>query len=244
MKIEEILLSKTYVKENGAISFAPAREYIQPFLDKIPNAQWEVEVANEVVNKNEEDETLNIAYPRVSIKGKLGITDLYTSIIGLVYALDLQRPLIKVYTGQEVNVCTNLTIFNAEEVFTQDLLGNYKEIYDKAQHYFERKEKQLEEYIRIYNDLVNTNLTNNELNELMGKLLFKSHKTKLGTTPIVKASQLLKDPSSIYYVKDGKDFSCTKWNVYNSITQTLGKSDILEKPSKVVSLSRILLEAV
>lgn len=242
MTINDILESKTYVKENGAITFGSPKEYLEPFLNILPkDTQYEVETANSIINKNEEDDTLNISYPRVLVKAKLNYNEKFDSTIGLVYALEIQRPQIKVFTGVEVKACTNLTIFNYSHLYSQDILGNYREVYNKAQRYFDDEETKLREYSETYDRLENTTLSNQiELNEVIGRMLFNSYKTKLGTTPVVKASQLLRDASSAYYVGENDRFHCSLWNVYNATTQALGNADILEKPTKTVALAKIL----
>jgi len=244
MELNEILESKMYVRENGTISFGTPKEYINPFIDIVEEkvVSWDVKIASPVTNKNIEDNTLNIAYPRVVIEARLGNPIIgFESVIGIIYALDTQRPVMKVYSGNNATACTNLTIFNSEYLFQQDLLGDYKEIYCKAEEFYNNKVKEQEEFVNIYNRLISTNLTRTELNDRIGNLLLKSHTTKLGTSPVVQASKLLMDNSSAYSVYKGNNFECTEWNIYNAVTQCLHKSEITEKATKTVALAKLFL---
>lgn len=243
-QLEEILTSKIYVKENGALSFLSPNEYLKPFIDIVsPKAQsWEVKTSEAVVNKNTEDEVLNISYPRVVVEARLGGSiPGFESVIGLIYALNTQRPIMKIYSGQNVSACTNLTIFNSEFLFQQDLLGNYREVYSKAKDFYDHKVEEIVEFEEVYTRLNNTQLTRQQLNDKMGDMLLKSPRTRLGTTPIVQAAKMLMDSSSAYSVYKGNSFQCSEWNIFNAVTQALGSSDITERPTKTVSLAKLFL---
>ena len=86
IKLEELLSSKVYVKENGAVTFKSPKHYIEPFLDIVgPTArEIRVQVGESVVNA-EEGGKLNIAYPRVNIEAQIGdeITGFY-SVLGFI----------------------------------------------------------------------------------------------------------------------------------------------------------------
>lgn len=242
MNLTEVLESKTYVKEGGIIFNSP-KNYLEPFVNIFPeHSQWEIKVSNPVTNQNPTTLEMNTAYPRVSLKAKVSNDELFTFVIGIIYGLDLQKPIMKVYTGVDVNVCTNLTIFNADEVYQQEILGNYKSCYDQAEKYLNNQNKMIEEYYAIYDNMVNEELSRTQVNEIMGNLLIKSNKSKLGTSPIVQASKSLSDNKSIYYMYPNNNFYCTKWNIYNAITANISDNDILSKPSKVVSIMKLIEE--
>lgn len=185
-----------------------------------------------------------IAYPRVNVEATIGdqMTGFY-SVMGFIFALNTSTPIMKVYSGQSVKACLNLTIFNAEDIFEQNLLGNSNEIYNRAQVFFQKKEKQIEEYGKIYKDLTEKHLTPQGLNDLMGKLLLKGTQTRLGTSPVVGAAKLLLDPKTTYYTHSGADFRCSEWNVYNAVTQNItDKEDAVSKPNKTIELAKIIME--
>jgi len=245
IKLDELLSSKIYVKENASVNFKSPRHYLQPFLDIIgPDViDYRVDVTSPVMNQDEGG-AMNIAYPRINVEATVGnqMTGFY-SVIGFIFALDTQIPIAKVYTGQSVRTCLNLTIFNADDVFEQNLLGNSQEIYTRALTFKNNKIRQIEEYSKIYKSMTENMLTRKSLNELLGKLLLRGGRSKLGTSPVVGASKLLTDNKSVYYTEKSGEFECSEWNVYNSVTQSLTDSaDPILKPNKTIELAAIIRE--
>ena len=245
VKLEDLRESKVYVKDNSAVNFKSPAHYIDPFVDILGESvlDYRVEVTNPVINA-EESGKLNVAYPRVNVEARIGnqMTGFH-SVIGMIYALNTQIPIAKVYTGQSVSACLNLTIFNADEIFEQNLLGNSQELYNRVQTFKQNKEKQIEEYSKVYKDLTESHLTPQGLNDLVGKLLMKGARTKLGTSPIVGAAKLLTDQKTTYYVDEGEDFKCTEWNVFNAVTQSLTDNcDPTYRPNKTIELANIIRE--
>lgn len=246
--LPDLRTSKVFVKEGSNVRFGSASDYIDPFLEHIPmgKASYIVEGANRVVNA-EVDGNENIAYPRVHLQAQFhnGVPDELgmKSVMGIVYALDIQKPVIKVYTGMNVSVCMNLTIFHYSEMFQQEILSaNYREVYDKAKTYAGDKEKQILEYQTKVKKLKETNLDEESLNELIGRLLLNGSKSRLGTTPVVQAAKSLLDNSSPYYVWRNNEFACNLWNVYNSVTDVLtNKVDFTDRSNKIIALSKIML---
>lgn len=246
IQLEELMNSKIFVKENSAVAFRSPKSYLTPFMDIVGphSTDIRVEVDSPVINA-EESGKQNIAYPRVNVEATIGdqMTGFY-SVMGFIFALNTSTPVMKVYSGQSVKACLNLTIFNAEDIFEQNLLGNSNEIYNRARLFFQKKEQQIEEYGKIYKDLTQKMLTPQGLNDLMGKLLLKGTQTRLGTSPIVGAAKLLLDPKTTYYTRTGTDFSCSEWNVFNAVTQSItDKEDAVNKPNKTIELAKIIMES-
>lgn len=245
LSLTEVLESKTYVKPNSAIDFKSPKFYLEPFLEVMEknNIEYRIKTGNPVINLNAEDSSENVAYSRVLVESKIGENvPGFFSVIGIIYALDLQKPVIKIYSGENACVCTNLTIFQADRVFTQDMLGNFNDTYQKARVYLNEKAGEIERFKETYNTLTKTQLDQNELNRVLGYLLRVSSTGKLGTTPIVQASARLDDPQSVYYAqKEGTNL----FNVYNAVTQSITNSkEFLDKPNKTVELSEMILKSV
>ena len=243
MKLEDVLDSKIYVKESGAVKFEAPKYYLEPFIDSLGEnvLSYRVEVASPVSNQNVDSDDVNTAYPKVLVEAHVGThIEGFDSVIGMIYSLD-SKPIVKVYSGENARACINLTIFNVEHVFEQNLLTNYKDVYGKTLLWRNNKEKQAVEFETTLKKLQNQFMDEKQLNELMGYLLLKSRKARIGTSPIVSAAQYLTDPASTYYPYHGEEFRCSRWNVYNSVTQSLHSSDILSKPTKTVSLAKLFL---
>ena len=243
IKADELLSSKIFVKENSAVNFKSPEYYVRPFLDIMGEhaVNTKVEVDRAIINA-EESGKKNIAYPRMNIECRVGSEMIgFHSVIGLIYALDTQIPIAKVYTGQSVSTCLNLCIFGAEDIYETNMLGSIQEIYNRVQQFKQDKEKQIEEYTKVYKDMTEKHLTPEGMKEILGNLLIKGSQTKLGTSPVVGAAKLLIDPKSMYYTNEGEDFDCNEWNIYNAVTQSLTDgSDPVYRPNKTLELTNII----
>lgn len=247
LALEDILASKVYVKPNSSISFGTPKQYLEPFVEPIinktdGNVSMRVKVAEPIVNANESGE-MNIAYPRVLVEADLGeMIPGFRSVIGFIYALDLQKPVIKTYSGYNVISCINLTIFNVDKLFQQELLGNPEKVYEKSDEFFVSKEGELVEFKETLGKLQKSFLTEFQLNQYLGKMIREGSKLRLGTTPILQAAKMLDDNSSQYYTKPEGKFTCSKFNLYNAVTQAITNSnDIVDRAQKTIQLSNLIL---
>lgn len=242
LAINDVLGSKIYVKEGSAVGFKAPTEYIGDFVKTGANGDWRVKVADPVVNE-ETTGARNIAYPRVMVEAQLGeLIPGFEAVVGMVYALDLQKPVIKCYSGFNVISCINLSIFNTDNVFQQELLGDFEKVKDVARNYITEKEKDVLDFAQKFDKLESSYLTEPQLNELLGRMLRQSRKTRLGTTPILGAAKLLDDNASKYYIRPDGKFSCSKFNLYNAVTQVLTNSnDIVDRPNKTIQLAKLIM---
>lgn len=240
LEINELLDSKTYV--NNGITFPKVTDLVTPFLRIFGDSTFKVETDNAIVNQDPDTLAMNTAYPRVKIehRAESSITG-FTSVVGLLYGLDIGKPVIKVYTGQEVNACTNLCIFHSEHSSSYDLMsGGDIKAYNKAEKYFRDKVIEMEEYEGIYQQLQRQIENENEFNEILGDALKRSIKKNLVST-ITKGVKSMITPNSKYHIYPSGEFNCTMWNMYNSFTETLNTAELLERPIKTLELYKLLV---
>ena len=246
LSLGEVLTSKVYVKPNSSISFGTPKQYLEPFLKPMLDAGdgyiYRVKVSEPVVNA-EDSGAMNIAYPRVMIEADLGeMIEGFRSVVGMVYALDLQKPILKTYSGYNVSSCINLTIFNSDKLYQQEILGEYQKVFDKSREFYESKEKELIDFKETLTKLQTTFLSENTLNQMIGKMVREASKLRLGTTPVIQAAKLLDDNSSQYYVRPDGKFSCSKFNLYNAVTHSISNSsDIVDRALKTIQVSNLIL---
>ncbi|MCL6099783.1 MAG: hypothetical protein M1391_14550, partial [Bacteroidetes bacterium] len=153
---------------------------------------------------------INTAYPRVVIEAHTGQQiEGYDSVLGMIFALDLQNPVIKVYTGQNAHACTNLTIFQADHVSEHSLMNNYSDIYQKVESYVQNKELEIAKFLEIRKKLINEFYNEEQLKNELGRLLLATTKknSKIGYGAIAGASKLIQEPDSIYYLRPGEKLS-------------------------------------
>lgn len=154
--------------------------------------------------------------------------------------MDTAKPVMKIYSGKNVKACLNLTIFNPDYVFTQEMFGNTKTVYTKAQEYVTSMQESLEQYNKTVERLKGQIYKGTDLNELTGSLLRQSMRnTKLGHTVVIQAVREIDNPKSTYYARNGE---ISGWQYYNAITEFIGNADILDRPTKTLILSDIFLE--
>lgn len=247
LTLDEVLDSKTYVKENSMVKFEPPSEYISPFVDEVSRLtdNFRVQAIQGSVNQEKTGEK-NIAYSRVLIEAlmpsKYDITgqndkESAQSVVGMVYALDVQKPVVKVYSGKNVYACTNLCIFNADNLYRQELTGG-RTVYKKAKEYTDTMEADVQEFIEICEKLKNNHYAGDELNKKIGELLKDSFRYKMSSY-VTRGVQLMLDSKTMYALDNG---STSEWNFYNAITEII-KSDknISDRADKVVNLSRMFI---
>lgn len=241
--LSNIIDSKIFVKDGSNVTFDAPKSYIEPFVNVVNAAKPSslfVNTQGAIVNENT-DSTRNIAFPRVQVEARFSniVEDTYQAVIGMIYALDLQKPIMKIYSGFNARACTNLSIFDAEKVFETSLMERYTPAFDMTKRFLDDKLKETEHFIETHQELINTFFTQEELNEELGRLLRLAPKVGLGSGPIVKAAELIDNSSSLYHVTKGE--SCSKMNLYQAITQSITNSkDVHLKPSKTVLVSRLL----
>lgn len=233
MELSELLETKRFIK--GGVQFGTPSEYINPFIDiagaMFPNIS--VRTSGKVEN-GEDDGDLNTAYARGLVEMTGSNVDGIKSIFGILYSLDTQKPIYKIYAGTEVVACTNLCVFRADELFTGFILDGMSKGIIFAKQVISQYEKIFQEYMKIQKSLENNIV---KTHDILGKLLNYSIKNNyLGTTPIVYAAKELQSSDSPYYAKDNE---CSMWNIFNAITQNLShKADIADKASKTALLSQ------
>ena len=240
--LSEMLDSKIYVRNN--VSFMPVKSLINPFLDNIKYSDSDeitINVQNPVINENHDHQS-NIAYPRFSVEVNKGVSPLdpnETNVFGLLVAMDQQKALIKSYSGTNATACLNLSIFNAENLFAQDLMGDLTNLWNQVQRFYRDNEQKIELHSNINKQLVETALTNNQVNVRLGAMLRNAKHAGLGTSPVVNAAELLSNKTSTYYFKE--ENGTTLHNLFNSITQGITDSkDLLSKPTKTLATAQLL----
>lgn len=243
MTVEEIINSKTYVNPSN-ITFNSPKEYIKPFIDITGEDNIDVIGSDAVINKNE-DGSENISYARVRIQKSYNSSELnnigiFSPVVGLIYALDISKPVMKVYAGLNAVACNNLNVFNAEHLFQVDIIGNITTAYKYVKEYQSSIEQLIEDYYQKIEIMNNKMLTKEEYSNILGGLLRRSvNDNVLGTTPIVKMTKLLEDKRSDYYFyKEGNN---NLWNIYNAATDYISSSpEYKEHPNKSLKMFNLI----
>lgn len=242
MTLDEVMKSNAFIKNDSAMQFKSPADYIGPFVDivsKITNV-FEVHVSGRVANNNEEI-GIQESFPRISVIAKLPAEynkEGHHYTIGMVYALEIQKPVMKVFNGPRADACLNLAIFNARQVHSVEMLSGVSIIYENAKKYIDTIEAENKEFVERYHRMRETKYVGTKLDAAIGRLLFESMiNTGIGTTPILSAAKDLIEPKSVYFAKEN---TSTEWNLYSAVTEYISrKVDIIDKATKTLLISQV-----
>ena len=245
--LKEILDAKRYVRDGS-----PAlnnREYLEPVIDNFLNYCSEdslIVKASHLQENANDDNTLNTAYGRILLQGKIAENDILDSsyTVGMVVVLDKNIPEFITYGGYEVWACTNLSIFGDGQV--EIFKDNHKLSHNSINFHLQQSQKRREEYIQFHNNLHGKGVGGKELDELIGYLLRKTIKNypKIGTSAILHAEKEMLNNKSSYYAAN---METNLWNVYNAITDYYSikfkdGDGLAERPVKTKDLYHLFSE--
>ena len=235
--------------------YAPTRSYVEPFLErmsKITNDfRVQVKLPDQVTCTSGEGERHDdITYNRVLIQAVLpNKFDNHQEVIGMVYGLDVRKPLIKIYRGAINCACTNLCIFDPSFLNVQ-FIEQGKGISYKPVEYLMERESDIQLMLEtLHNTEWKGSIQNIESNlgrwirsALLSEYENGYGKIKLGTDIVIKAySSMFVDQESPYYIGEGNNVDM--FTVYNAFTELISNDngkDIMNKCEKTILLRQIL----
>lgn len=260
LTIDNLLKGKATVIKD--CSFLQPEAYVTPFLEimsKFTNDfRIQAKLANQIsITKEEETTNKDIVYNRVWIQAVLPEEysfENHREVIGLVYGLDVRKPIAKIYRGALNMACLNLCVFNPSFLQVQEIVPSKPLDFRGIQALMEQTSD-----IKVWLDrLVNTEVPYNEelINENLGLWVRNSlnqfysnkyGKVKLATSTAIDAYKLLyEDKDSPYFVKPGE--TTNMFNIYNAFTELISNDknkdgeykDIMNKVEKILLLKNIL----
>ena len=251
----EITLNKllegnaTTIKNN---EYLPTRAYVEPFLERMQKYTNDFRVQVKLPNQlaiNEND-TVDI-YNRVIVQAVLPdnmVIDNHSQVVGMIYGLDVRKPVVKFYSGALDMVCTNLCVFSPEQLSCAALEPekpiNYKPV-NSIMDSIEDTIKFIQKLKEITFDCSYQN-TSQKLGDWIKQCIDLTYdngfgKVKIATsTPIDAYKLLFEDKNSRYLVKDG---ITDMYNVYGAFTQIFTDSmnrDIMNVCEKTLLVKQIL----
>lgn len=252
--LDELLKGKaTKIKKND---FFPTAAYVEPFLERMSkftnDFRVQVKLPDQITRTVDGEINMDdITYNRVWIQAVMPeeyTFDNHEEVVGMVYGLDVRKPIVKFYRGGLNMACTNLSVFNPSFLKIQELEPETAIDYRCIKHLMEETND-----LKVWLEkLHNTEIPyeNNRINELVGQWLRNTiakqydnglGKVKLATSSVVDAYKLLyTKEDSPYFVKEGE--ITDMFNVYNAFTQLItdDTKDIVNKVEKTLLLKDIL----
>lgn len=211
--------------------------YVEPFLERVrkltDDFSIQVQTPNQITYSG--DGTLNtedITYNRVLIEAKLPDEykfdgDAHRSVIGMVYGIDVRKPVVKFFKGKERMSCTNLCVFSPELLACQEMESETAVDYKPLERIIQQTDDTASWLKKLVEESFDCNAEN--INESLGRWIrhcinysYDNHfgKTKIACSTPIDAYKLLfeKDDSDYFF---GNNTSISMYQVYNAFTQVL-----------------------
>lgn len=249
--VDELLEGKgTKIKDK---EYFPTKRYVEPFLDKVGKLTSDIRVQVELPKQVTLDKgSQDITYNRVWIQAVLpeDIWDNHKEVIGLVYGLDVRKPVAKIYRGGLNMACLNLCTFNPSFLSVQEIKPETNISYKPVDTLMEQTndlkiwlDRLSETYLPRDKQSIQRELgrwIDNSLKQLYSSTI--DTKVKLATTTVISAyKSLFIDSKSEYYCPPMDD-AIDMFTVYNAFTKiiTEDEKDIINKYEKILLLKDIL----
>lgn len=250
LELNELLRGRATTIRNK--EYFPTAAYVEPFLERMQKYtnDFRVQVKTPDQLVLEENNPINV-YNRVVVQAVLPddlVVDNHSQVVGMVYGLDVRKPVVKFYSGALDNVCTNLCVFSPDQLSCAGLepetAVNYKPI--------ENIMKLIEETSQFIQKMKSTQFdcsyknTSEKLGDWVKQSMVCTYDNGFGkvkvasTTPIDAYKLLFEDTESRYFVKDGVT---DVYNVYSAFTQIFTdsmKRDLLNVCEKTLLVKQIL----
>ena len=239
IKLDELLAGRA-TKIKGKDYFQTAG-YVEPFLERVSKITKEIRVQVQLPKQitytaSGDINTEDITYNRVLIEAILPDEykfneDPHRPVLGMVYGLDVRKPVVKFFKGQERMSCTNLCVFSPQFLACQDLEPETAIDYKPLERIIEQTDDTavwMKKIIETEFDCSSQNV-----NESLGKWIrncinysYNNHylPVKIAcSAPIDAYKSLFEKDDSDYYA--GIDSgSISMYQVYNAFTQILTDS--------------------
>lgn len=236
IQLNELLAGRATRIKNR--EYFPTAAYVEPFLERVQKLTSEfrvqVQLPTQITYTADGDiNTEDITYNRVLIEAILPDEykfndDPHKAVIGMVYGIDVRKPVVKFFKGQERMSCTNLCVFSPQLLACQDLESETAVDYNPLKRIIEQTDDTASWMKKLIESEFNCATQN--VNESLGKWIrncinysFDNHygKAKLAvSTPIDAYKSLFEKEDSEYYAGiDSGDISM--YQVYNAFTQVL-----------------------
>ena len=235
----------------------PTEAYVSPFVRRleaiVERFEIQVETPSQItLTKDGQINTQDITYNRVWVQGVLPQeyrVDNHDDVIGMVYGLDVRKPIVKFYRGGLNRACTNLCVFDPDSLSAREL--NPEEAIDYRP--LDTMIKQANTIKDFLESLHKTQFSReaSNLNEHLGMWMRRSWameydngvtKASIAASVVEGAFKLLfEKESSSYFVP--RDQNTDMFNVYNAFTELISNDkdkDIMNKVEKTLLLKRIL----
>lgn len=231
-------------------------DYIEPFLDRMSkytnDFTVQVKMPDQItITDDGEVLTDDLTFNRVNIEAVLPneyAFEGHVQVVGIVYGLDVAKPVAKLYSGAERSACTNLCVFSPNGLAVQEVAPETALDFTPIEKLMARTES-ISKTLRMLSETT-FEASQVNINESLGRWIRNAMnmnysngygKVKIATSMVLDMyKDLFEDEESEYYtgVED-----CSMFNIYNALTQQITdgwKKDCFTRYEKTLLAGRIL----
>lgn len=259
MNIELNTLLEGKATRIGEKEYFPTAAYVEPFLNRLHKLTSEFRVQAQLpkqvtFDSNGNIVTDDITYNRVLIEAILPdeykfSNDPHKGVIGMVFGIDVKKPVVKFFKGMERQSCTNLCVFSPQLLSCQELEANTAVDYKPLDNII----RQTDDTAAWLNKLTEKSFECDDyhINESLGKWVrnclnysYDNHfgKSKLAVSTAIDAYKaLFEKEDSEYYFENKPEIPM--YSIYNAFTNVITnniKKDFFNLFEKTLLLQDIL----
>lgn len=252
--LDQLLAGKaTRIKNREYFSTAA---YVEPFLERVQKLTSDFRVQVQLPNQitytsdgevNLEDQTFNRVWIQAVLPDEYPIPN-HNNVIGMVYGLDVRKPVFKVYKGGLNQACTNLCIFSPEYLVCQEIESEMALNYRYVDDLVKMTDESASMIRKLQNMEFNTDdrLISEQLGRWVRNCIDCSYdvgfgKVKVATSaPIEAYKDLFLNEDSDYFIGNRE---ASMYDVYGAFTQTITdglKRDLMNQAEKSLLIRNIL----
>lgn len=160
--------------------------------------------------------------------------DVYRTVIGVLYAHDVQKPIIKMYLGFENHACLNLSVFNSIDIAQKEFAAtDFNTIYENIPMFLDKIEQRKEQLREATEFLMLEQLSGDSLHKVIGEVGIKAYKTIAMKNHYSQMIDNLVNSKSRYFKQSGE---YTRYDLYQAMTDSIDKNSIIAtRPDKVLN---------
>ena len=246
--LNELLKGKsTLIKNKEYLSTA---QYVEPFLNRMSKFTDKFVVQVQTPNQlSITQDSADVIYNRVWVQAVMPdsyCVENHDEVYGLVYGLDVRKPVAKLYKGKLNRACTNLCVFDAEWLKIQEIIPEEPLDMNPLKPIMEYTDSFIVNLQKLKNTYVDRNERMRYLGEWVDSSLREAEdygfgKIKIATSvPIEAYKKLYINSDSPYYIPEGIDPSL--FDIHSSFTDIVSHDgkDIMNFFEKSMIVNKLL----
>jgi hypothetical protein len=173
--------------------------------------------------------------------------DIHNNVISMLYAVDVQNPIAKIYTGFERSACLNLSVFNPRHILEKKFADvDFNGIYEIIPNFIDNVEAYKIEYTNAFDALHNTRYIGEQLFDAMGRLAFKCV-SKPGmltafnnSVRFLQSNQDVNGVKNLYFNRNWREEGYSAFDIHQCMTATLSNRG-LKEPDKIYQAYKLIV---